>query len=144
MLTFCVEGIPVPKARARIVMRGKYPSAYTPETSKTYETLLKVAAKSAMNKEGLKLVETPCDLFVRFYLPIPTSTSKKKAELMRTGEIRHAKKPDLDNLIKQICDAMNGVVWKDDSQVVRIVSSKHYGEPCVYVTVIQSDLQSAC
>ena len=144
MLNFVVEGIPVAKARARVVMRGKYPGAYTPKASKDYETLFAIAAKSAMNKENLKIIETPCDLFVRFYLPIPVSTSKKKTELMRTGEIRHAKKPDLDNLLKQICDAMNGIVWKDDSQVVRIVASKHYGEPCVYVTVIQSALQSAC
>lgn len=136
MLTFIVEGIPVPKARARVVMRGKFPTAYTPKHSKDYETLVAITAKSAMNKHGMKMIETACDLFVQFYMPIPASTSKKKAEQMKEGQIKHTKKPDLDNMLKGLCDGMNGVVWKDDSQVVRIVTSKHYGEPCAYVTVI--------
>jgi Holliday junction resolvase RusA-like endonuclease len=126
MISFVVEGVPVPKARARVVMRGKFPSAYTPKPSKDYEKLVAVAAKSRMNNRGLLVTDKACKVELDFTMPIPASTSKKKTELMQEGSIRHAKKPDLDNLIKQICDSLNGVVWKDDSQVVELIATKKY------------------
>ena len=45
---------------------------------------------------------------------------------MTTGEIKHIKKPDLDNLLKFTKDCLNGVVWKDDAQVFSIIAEKRY------------------
>jgi Holliday junction resolvase RusA-like endonuclease len=71
---------------------------------------------------------------------IPKSTSKKRAELMRAGEIRPTKggrgNPDLDNIAKAICDALNGIAYHDDAQVVDLKVVKYYSDtPCVTVTV---------
>ena len=46
------------------------------------------------------------------------------------------KKPDLDNIAKGILDAMNGIIYKDDVQVVRLSLQKHYStEPGVYTMI---------
>ena len=60
--------------------------------------------------------------------PPPKSASKKVRTAMLRGE-PHTKKPDLDNLAKQIKDAMTRLqFWHDDRQVMRIVCEKRYGE----------------
>ena len=69
-------------------------------------------------------------------MPIPKSASKKKQGAMKSGEIRHTKKPDLDNCIKFVKDCLNGIAWKDDSQVVRIVAYKHYhADPVTWIWI---------
>ena len=49
---------------------------------------------------------------------IPSSFSKKKKEQALDGEIRPTKKPDVDNVLKAVMDALNGVWYLDDKQVV--------------------------
>jgi Holliday junction resolvase RusA-like endonuclease len=68
----------------------------------------------------------PIYLMVDFRMPIPKSTSKKRTQLMHYGNIKHTKRPDLDNLCKLVKDAMNGIFWKDDSQIIHMDVSKGY------------------
>ncbi|MDR1647770.1 MAG: RusA family crossover junction endodeoxyribonuclease, partial [Zoogloeaceae bacterium] len=68
----------------------------------------------------------------------PASWSKKKrgAALGNPRAILPAKRPDLDNVVKSVCDAMNGVVFRDDAQIVRLTAEKIYAEcPCVRVQI---------
>ncbi|CZR99694.1 Endodeoxyribonuclease RusA [Clostridioides difficile] len=44
------------------------------------------------------------------------------------GLIRPSKKPDLDNIIKSVADSLNGIAYKDDSQIVEVVSKKYYSD----------------
>lgn len=73
-------------------------------------------------------IEIPILLTLKFLMPIPRSQSTKKIGQMIAGEIKHTKKPDLDNLIKFTKDCLNGVVWKDDAQVFSLVAEKRYAE----------------
>jgi len=57
----------------------------------------------------------------------PASWAKAKREAALAGKIRPAVKPDIDNLAKCILDALNGVLWRDDAQVVDLWMSKRYG-----------------
>lgn len=67
---------------------------------------------------------------------VPKSATKRFAADALTGRARPTKKPDADNVLKAICDGMNGVVWKDDLQAVDIRVSKRYGQtPGVHVRV---------
>lgn len=75
-------------------------------------------------------------LEVDFYFQIPKSTSKKNKELMNRKVIRHNKKPDLDNCIKLIADALNTIAYKDDNQIVEVRAYKYYSdEPRVEVCI---------
>lgn len=53
---------------------------------------------------------------VTAFFPIPQSWTKSKRLSAVSGVLRHTKKPDADNVLKSICDALNGVVWADDAQ----------------------------
>ena len=71
-----------------------------------------------------------------FYFPVPKSTSKKNKELMLQGKIMHTKRPDIDNCIKSVTDALNNIAYKDDGQICAITAVKCYdGEPRTEVMI---------
>lgn len=86
-------------------------------------------------------IEGPVKLLVRAYFPIPKSKPKKWREAALAEQIRHTGKPDLSNVLKNIEDVMNGVFWRDDSQIVEFLYStgKYYGDPARYEIEIQWD-----
>jgi Holliday junction resolvase RusA-like endonuclease len=63
----------------------------------------------------------PITVIFNFYMPIPQSLSKKVHE-----NDPHIKKPDIDNLVKMYLDAMNQMVFKDDSLIYRTSAIKVY------------------
>ena len=73
-----------------------------------------------------QLLTGPLELRVKVYKSTLKSFSKKKAAEAERGELRPAKKPDVDNYIKGIKDGLNKVIWQDDSQIVDLHVSKFY------------------
>jgi Holliday junction resolvase RusA-like endonuclease len=110
--------IPFPAPRPRFSKYGTYnPEKYT-EYKKAFALLAKRQCKTYLNG-AIKLEVT-------FIMQIPKSLSKKKqSELI--GQY-HIKKPDTDNLVKTVKDSLNGVLYKDDSQISKVVATKIYGE----------------
>lgn len=126
-VSFHVPGKPQGKARARTfynVSAGKHMST-TPESTVLYENLIKTmyirAAKGCKFEKDIPV--TLC--IVARYTPTK-STSKKKMQQMMEGEILPLKKPDIDNIVKVIADALNGVAYRDDTQIVLIKAKKVY------------------
>jgi Holliday junction resolvase RusA-like endonuclease len=74
---------------------------------------------------------------INAYYSIPKSTSKKDRELIKQGLKKPTKKPDIDNIAKIILDSLNGIAYKDDTQVVSLTVHKiYYGnEPFVDVFI---------
>ena len=62
------------------------------------------------------------------YVEIPQSKSKKQKEKMITGEIKPIVKPDVDNVAKSILDALNGIIYLDDKQIIELNIKKIYAE----------------
>jgi Holliday junction resolvase RusA-like endonuclease len=124
MVTFKVEGNPVGKQRARYAKRGNFVQTYTPEKTRTYETLIKDVAKQAMGSS--EPLETPVNLYLYIRVLIPKSCTKKRLEAIQNGSEKPIKKPDSSNILKSVEDGMNGVVYKDDSQIVNIHVTKVY------------------
>ena len=125
-IMFTVYGHPVPKGRPRFSTRGKFPVAFTPEKTKTYETEVGMMAKAAMGAS--EVLEGALEAFIYVTFPVPASYSKKRTEACLSDVEKHTKKPDLDNVVKICLDGMNGIVFKDDSQITSIHSTKVYGE----------------
>lgn len=115
-----ITGIPQPKQRPR--QGGGH--FYTPPETRNYETLVGYVARSVMGgrepSSGL--------LFARlcFFLPVPNRVTAKEREKAATGVLWASGKPDLDNLVKAVLDGCNGIVFKDDRQVVRLAAEKRY------------------
>ena len=124
MVTFKVDANPVGKQRARYVKRGNFVQTYTPEKTRTYETLIKDAAIEAMGSS--EALQTPVSLYLYIRVPIPASATKKRLQAIASGEEKPTKKPDASNILKSVEDAMNSVVYKDDSQIVNIHITKVY------------------
>ncbi len=134
MIAFEVPGQPVGKGRPRIGRVGGYARMFTPEKTISYESTVALFASQAMS--GSELLIGPVRALMKLTMAIPESWSKKKKEMASAGLIRPTTKPDVDNVIKAIFDAVNGVVWRDDVQVVELQVTKFYGiKPGVSVSV---------
>ena len=139
MMQFHVDGEPVPKGRPKFTSRAGFMRTYTPRKTVDYELAVKAAAQAAMGPTDL--LETPVGVYLYIRLPIPKSHSKKRREACLSGQEKPIKKPDIDNLAKSILDGMNGVVWKDDSQIVSLHVTKVYASGSGVDILIKEELE---
>lgn len=123
---FTIYGEPVPKGRPRFSTRGKFPVAYTPEKTKNYESDVGMMAKAAMGAS--EPLEGALEAFIYVTFAVPASYSKKRTEACLSGQEKHTKKPDLDNVVKSVIDGMDKIVFENDSQFTSIHATKVYGE----------------
>ena len=124
-IMFTVYGHPVAKGRPRFSTRGKFPVAYTPEKTKTYENEVGMMAKAAMGAS--EVLEGALEACIYVTFPVPTSYSKKRTEACLSNFEKHTKRPDLDNVIKSVIDGMDKIVFDNDSQITSIYATKVYG-----------------
>lgn len=128
MIEITIPGKPIAKARPRFYRRGNHVGTYNSQETEEGRFLM-MAMRQLQGTNGPIESGVPIRLSCEFIMPIPKSTSKKKSKQMIDGEIKHTKKPDLDNLIKFTKDCLNGLAWHDDSQVVEYgVMKKIYGD----------------
>lgn len=122
MLEFKVIGRPRGKERPRL---GRY-GAYTPKKTKEYEEQVQEAfIKEYGNIEPL---EGAIHARILAVFEVPKSYSKKRRQEILEEESLYSHKPDGDNIAKAILDSLNGLAFKDDSQVVCLTVIKLYGE----------------
>jgi Holliday junction resolvase RusA-like endonuclease len=122
MIRFFVPGEPVAQGRPRMTTVCGHPTAYDPAKSRDYKQMARVFAQEAV--QGKPLLDEAVALKVVVLRSIPRSFSKKKQKACQNGAICPTSKPDLDNFLKAIKDAMTGVVWRDDSLVVEYLGCK--------------------
>lgn len=124
-----IPGKPQGKQRPRHTRKG---ITYTPDETRSYETQVAALYKAAKGE----LLEGNLKLILEIYYPIPASATKSDKVLMSSNILRPGKKPDIDNVIKIIMDALNGVAYKDDAQIVCVVANKYYSyEPRTEVSI---------
>ena len=138
MLTYLVEGNPIGKGRPKFARRGNFVSAYTPTKTRDYESVIKEAAQKAMGSN--ELLETPVTVAIYITVPIPQSYSKKRTEACLNGSEKPIKKPDIDNIAKCFLDAMNEIVYLDDTQVLTLHVTKVYGTVGMVEVMVKEDL----
>ena len=126
MIELKIPGPPMGKQRPIVTRRG----AFTPKKTVNYENYVKELY--IINK--FPKLEGYISMSVKAYYPIPKSTSKKKKEQMLQGILLPDKKPDADNVLKGICDALNTIAYDDDKQIIEMAILKRYSkDPCVVV-----------
>lgn len=133
MIKLIIYGEPVPQGRPRFTTVDGHARAYDPAKSKSFKQYVKLVASQNRPPE---LLTGPIQMDVKIYKGTLKSFSKKKAEQAEKGELRPLTKPDVDNYVKGIKDALKSVVWKDDSQVVDLHISKWYSAtPRIEITI---------
>ena len=134
-IEFTVYGEPVAQGRPRATTINGRVKMYDPKKSSEYKNYIRLVASQHAPKE---LLDGPLQLDVKIYKPTLKSFSKKKKEMAEQGVLRPTTKPDVDNYVKAIKDALKNVIWKDDSQVVDLQVSKYYSEkPRIEVKIEQ-------
>lgn len=132
-VTFRVHGLPVaqPRVKARNVVTHsgrQFTQIYTPSKANLWKAQVSEAYRNAI---GTHVLRTGAVLLVlRFFLPRPRAHygSGRNADVLKAGApLHHSTKPDLDNLVKAVKDALLGLAWRDDSQVMACVATKYYG-----------------
>lgn len=135
-IRFTVPGEPVGKGRPRFVRTFSGGRAITPTKTRWYEEDVRCEYYTQCDhrfsdKDMLKI-------HIDAYFNIPKSASKKRTKDMLEKKIRPTKKPDADNIIKVIADALNDVAYYDDKQIVDCSISKYYSDiPRVEVEICE-------
>ena len=133
-IEFFVPGAPVGKGRPRAARRGAGVVMFTPEKTADYESLVAATAGNAMRAH--QLLDGPLEAVLDVRFPVPVSWSKARRARALAGAEWHTSKPDADNVAKAILDACNGVVFRDDSQIVMLTATKEFSEtPGVRVVI---------
>lgn len=127
MISFVLECTPTAQqrprhARTKTGLDMTYKSSAQKANERTLEAMLLPYRPKMALEGGLELI-------FKAVMPLPSSMSKKTKIRAITGQIGHTVKPDLDNLAKQLKDAMTRMrFWRDDKQVIRLFGEKVYGE----------------
>lgn len=120
-----------PMGAVRMTQRSKWKDA-TAQRYLSYKNFIGLVARQHITEP----LDKPVSVKLAFYYPIPKSWSKVKKDDANDQGIMPAVKPDIDNCIKGVFDALNGVAWKDDNLVVDVWSMKRYShEPMIVVTI---------
>ncbi len=128
MIKFHIPGKPQGKGRARsFLMRNGKIGHHTPDKTRSYEGMIRTLGMQAVG--GTKPTEQPIALTLTIVMPIPSSWPAWKRELAEAGRLLPTTKPDSDNVEKAVKDALNGVCWRDDAQVVSGDKNKFFESP---------------
>lgn len=132
IICFTVPGEARGQGRPRSAVIGGHVSVYESSEDRSYKGLIQLHAMDAMRQQGLKASGDAPEKGYRVSIvvvkAVPRSFSKKRRAMALSGIISPCSKPDLDNIAKIFLDAMNGVVWRDDSAVTELSVRKVYGE----------------
>lgn len=134
LLTFTVLGIPQPGGSKRAFYKAGMARALIIEDnhkSRPWKALVADAARQAIGSNA-PLLDGALSLSIRFVYPRPRSHYRhgKNSHLLKDdAPVHKTTKPDATKLLRALEDALTGVVWRDDAQVVEQTTSKHWGEP---------------
>lgn len=127
MIVFEMWGKPQGKARARTFYNhhlGRHQSV-TPTNTVLYENYIKECYKATESSE-IWFDKEPLAMKIVALFEIPKSFTKKQRADIENGLLYPTKKPDVDNLAKVVCDALNDVAYKDDTQIIDLHILKFY------------------
>ncbi len=140
MISFTVYGEPVAQGRPKFTTVGGFARAYDPAKSSDYKQYIKLAAREYA-PESLWVGAISIVITAYRSMPKYISGSPERAKAAERGDILPTSKPDADNYLKGVKDALKGVIWKDDSQVVDAYVGKRYSaKPRIEIIITQIDI----
>lgn len=136
MISFLVPGIPRPKGSLRAFATKGGRVGVKENNADMVQPWMGTIAVAAL-KAGAEIVDGPVRVGLTFIFPRPKFHYNKAGGLKINAPFHHTKKPDLDKLVRAVLDALTGVAFVDDSQVVSLApAKKRY--------LIEEGLKEAC
>jgi crossover junction endodeoxyribonuclease RusA len=122
LLAFRVYGVPQPKGSTRAFLpKGSRFPVVTSANAKVKPWAQEISGAAASIARGLDTTDRAISVQLDFYLSRPASAPKRVWAPIR--------KPDLDKLVRAVLDALTGIAWRDDAQVVSIQTTKRFATP---------------
>lgn len=137
-----IMGTPKGKGRPRFSLDGH---VYTPKGTREAEE--NIRAEFIRQNPNARMIErsTPVAVDIVAFFGVPKSATKAERQAISEGKILHTKKPDADNVLKLVCDALNGVAWEDDAQIVEMRCEKRYGAmPMTCIVIEEAKRDERC
>lgn len=139
-MKFVINMNPLASPRPRFTNRGGFVKSYMPKDYMDWKKQF-LLAWSLYRADKLAQGK-PLFVKVGFYIAPPAALAKvkKNAEALRTEVIPVVKKPDIDNLVKSVLDAVNGYAWHDDNQISDLYAKKRYSlKPRIEIEITELD-----
>ena len=124
-----VPGVPAPQGSKRAFVRGGRPVVVDDNKPRLNDWRAAVAQAASDEMGDAPLLDGAVSMTVLFDLPRPKShmgTGRNAGVVKASAPEFHNQKPDLDKLTRAVCDAMSGIVYRDDSQIVSLVVQKRW------------------
>lgn len=122
VVSFTIPGRIKGKGRPKFARQGKFVRAYTPSDTVNAEAMVRSLGHQAMG--GGRPLSGPVAIEISIFLNTPASWSKRR----KTESLWVTGKPDCDNIVKLIGDALNGIAWTDDSQIAQCTIRRKYDD----------------
>jgi Holliday junction resolvase RusA-like endonuclease len=120
MLQFTILGEPIPKQSARHSVNNGKIHSWQPPVVTNAVAHIRQQLIDQLPQDFIPYNNQPLSISITFYFIKPQSTRKNVNEKIT--------KPDLDNLQKLVLDAMQGIVYHNDANIVKLYSYKTFGE----------------
>jgi len=134
-IAFTVHGEPTGKGRPRFTRNG---ATHTPKKTESYEAAVRACFLQAVRGSFVPIDEPVCMLVEAYFQAPKGMCTKKRLPQVHEESIPCTKKPDADNVLKIVCDSLNGIAYRDDSLVAEAVIVKRWSlRPRVRVTIIR-------
>lgn len=126
MISFYVPGTPKPAGSKRAIVNRFSGKAYVIDACEKSRDWKTTVAQVANDYYSGDIISVPIVLQIDFYFPRPKGHRKPCGQLRENAPSAKTTKPDLTKIIRAVEDALTGIIWRDDSQVVEIVARKKY------------------
>jgi len=141
MITILIPGKPIAKQRPRFARIGKGVRTYSAQETEEGRFLMHLIEQVKDPLDG------PLAVSMQFFMQRPKShfgTGKNVAIKKPSAPEWPTSKPDLDNYVKFAWDCCNGVVWRDDAQVVRVLAEKRYAKDSCTIIFVNEIAAGVC
>ncbi len=140
-----IPGSPIAKARPKFSTQGCFPRAYDSQAKLVKDMRFSLARQVKEMELTLDdivdLRELPLHVSLEYHMPIPESATAASQSVKLWNLELPFIKPDIDNLIKWTFDLLNGIIWYDDAQIVKLEAKQKYSlNPCTIIEINTIDL----
>lgn len=131
IVSFVIPQKPAGKERPRLTGRG---AVYTPAKTKAYENFIKGCYIEQCG--DVSFGDRSISMTVKAYVPPLSKFNKAQTAAALRGELKPTAKPDADNILKALLDALNELAYDDDRYIYKISVERIYSDnPRTEVTI---------
>lgn len=130
--------------KVETAIKGKSRPRFNYKTKTAYKVRQDIIFERDVQNAFIETEQEISDKYLKLklemYFKIPKSYTKRRKEMCLKGVEKPAKRPDTDNVLKNVMDSLNGYAYHDDIQIVEIICAKYYSDNEEYMEITIEEL----